>query len=375
MANPFSQNSIDRAVLDAISMDDAPELCRLLDSGQERLDARLFTGQTLAMRAVWSSPGLACLKALVERGADLRAQDVDGQNILHQVVVNVQRIEMAQEQMAFLLDVILRSAHAGATNPVDASAIIDAKDSDLWTPLMIACHIGQFDAALALINAGADTQLVNDDGESAVYLAARAGHARLIEALAARGAPLSQSSSKCWTPMSIAAAKNQASSIVALLKHGASLDPSCVAQAAHNGALDALTVLLDAGASVEVADVEEPEESPARRAVGSGEAQALRLLLSRGANMNASKRGAMTLPALAAFHGHVECLQVLAEFGADFELTPPGKTTPLDWAREREHFDCVAFLQARTQRLDLSQSIDPVSSSEPSRAATVKPRL
>ena len=64
-----------------------------------------------------------------------------------------------------------------------AGAKVDLADHDGWTPLMIAAHKGQRDAALLLIKAGADQTVkskskwnVHPAGSTAREIAERKGH-------------------------------------------------------------------------------------------------------------------------------------------------------------------------------------------------------
>jgi hypothetical protein len=72
------------------------------------------------------------------------------------------------------MDLFLRKTKADGLNEVDF---------DLWSALMYASHRGKLAAARMLVAAGADRDLVNDEGKSALYYARENQDKRMIELL------------------------------------------------------------------------------------------------------------------------------------------------------------------------------------------------
>lgn len=62
------------------------------------------------------------------------------------------------------------------------------KDGHGSTPLITAAVFGHADAAIALINGGADLEIVNNDGSTALHTAAFFCRVEIVEALLANGA-------------------------------------------------------------------------------------------------------------------------------------------------------------------------------------------
>jgi ankyrin repeat protein len=60
------------------------------------------------------------------------------------------------------------------------SLSIDAKSLKLETPLLLACSKGHLDIAHLLVKSGADIHLQNDEGNSAIHLAAKEGHELVV---------------------------------------------------------------------------------------------------------------------------------------------------------------------------------------------------
>jgi ankyrin repeat protein len=67
-------------------------------------------------------------------------------------------------------------------------AKVDAQDKDGWTPLMWAAWSGLPAVAADLLNAGANTALVDNQGNTALTLAAMRGNAAVVQALLAKKA-------------------------------------------------------------------------------------------------------------------------------------------------------------------------------------------
>ncbi len=63
-----------------------------------------------------------------------------------------------------------------------------APEAGRWTPLMVAAHAGDSRAVKALLDSGADVHQATADGLTALKLAERAGHFRVVRLLWKAGA-------------------------------------------------------------------------------------------------------------------------------------------------------------------------------------------
>jgi ankyrin repeat protein len=70
---------------------------------------------------------------------------------------------------------------------LDAGAEADARQSGGWTPLQSAAHNGDLPLVELLLQHGADSAAVNDDGLDAAALAERSGDAETVERIRRAG--------------------------------------------------------------------------------------------------------------------------------------------------------------------------------------------
>jgi ankyrin repeat protein len=143
------------------------------------------------------------------------------------------------------------------------TASLEAEDARGWPNLLIAAEKGDAKAVLAELAAGADINQADEDGWSALHLAAHNAHIAALEALIADPA-INVNSRNKWksTPLSLAAAKGHYGCIQALVKHpqidiNARADyygRTALIEAARTGHIDAVKLLVEHGADVNAAD-------------------------------------------------------------------------------------------------------------------------
>ena len=120
---------------------------------------------------------------------------------------------------------VLHERHAVMQHLLGAGAALDAPNSMGSTPLHWAAERGFLVSAGLLIQANARLDLKSRfGGSTALHRAAGAGHAEVIRALAAAGAPLAARDDAGYTPLHWAAEFGQVASASALVEAGAPLD-------------------------------------------------------------------------------------------------------------------------------------------------------
>lgn len=152
---------------------------------------------------------------------------------------------------------------------------------------------GNRDHALEMIREGTDINAVQSDGTSALLYAIYNGDLELVTALVEAGADVNH--------------RNE---------YGA----NTMGEAAMQGNLDILQVLLANGANPDLDNLE--GETPLMVVARAGNLPAAELLLNHGADINAREHwGGQTATMWAAAHHQHEMLELLAEHGANLDMT------------------------------------------------------
>jgi uncharacterized protein len=120
--------------------------------------------------------------------------------------------------------------------------------------------------------------------------------------------------------------------------------------AAFFGHIEALRLLLQAGADPNAASRNKMRVTPLHSAVaqrdGKKAAEMTRLLLAQNANVNLAQDGGWTPLHQAAAHGQTEILTMLLQRNANVRAKSEDGKLPVDMAAERGHKESVELLQA-----------------------------
>jgi len=111
--------------------------------------------------------------------------------------------------------------HAATVRASLALAVAPASSEEMAQALMRAALIGHTAAVHALLDGGADVNVIDPNGWTPLMEAAFAGHAETIGALLARGADVNMKDRAGWTPLMEAASKGHAEAVMILLANGA----------------------------------------------------------------------------------------------------------------------------------------------------------
>jgi ankyrin repeat protein len=266
----------------------------------------------------------ARIDALLKKGVDVNASQVDGMTAMHWVVYH------DDLQTATLL--VKAGANARAANRYDV------------TPLSLACTNGNTEIVELLLKAGADPNTTLRGGETALMTAAHTGKPGPVKALLAKGASVHEKDRKGQTALMWAAAEGHAEVVSLLLEAGAEFKsplPSGFTPllfAAREGRIEVVRVLLKAGADVNDAVVSKkavsrgpkPGTSALLMAVENGHFELAIVLVKAGADPNDLRTGYGAL--------HMVSWVRKPNRGDDEEGDPPpigsGKLTSLEFVKE-----------------------------------------
>lgn len=239
------------------------------------------------------------VRMLLDRGADHSAGNVRGWTPFHFASLGG-KVEV--------IDMFL-----------DRGIDVNTHSSDGSTSLYLASIGGHADVVQMLLDRGADRSATVEDGITALHVASTCGHLEIVQKLLAGGSSGNTYLQEKMSALFKAAADGDADAAKLLLERGD--DHSAVKYkglgltqvAARHGHLDVLQVLLDAGFDVDT----EKGLTPLHQACAGGHANVVRMLLARGANVNAMYEGLGALH-VAAFYGHLSISKILLRKGLDF---------------------------------------------------------
>ena len=229
--------------------------------------------------------------------------------------------------------------------------VVSAASAD--SPMADAAMRGDVEAVKALLSSGADVNIAQGDGSTALHWAAYNGELELVELLLDAGASVEASTRiGSMTPLAMAARAGNAPIIGALLDAGANaaeaneIGTTVLMTAAASGNGDAVAVLIDKGADVNATDVTNGQTA-LMFAASMNRAAAIGVLIEHGADpdvtTNVSEvsspgrggRGGSTLPVggLTALHfaardGQIDALRELLAGGANVNIVSPANQTP-----------------------------------------------
>lgn len=178
-----------------------------------------------------------------------------GATLLH-VAAKANRPEAIRRLVALggVPDVLDRTIHErryGRGTVLELSAVIGTR-----TPLMTACESGCGDAVAALIELGADVNVRDGRGETALHLACRGGKASIVRALIEAGANPNALTEEGAAPLLIAGYFGSEEVARALIGSGAEIDRSDdegftpILAACWEGKTEVALALLEAGANL-----------------------------------------------------------------------------------------------------------------------------
>lgn len=299
-----------------------------LDQGQSpnttmhRRERRQFYEQTALMEAAVSGD-LEVLELLLRRGADLQKKS-KRRSALTEALIR------RGKHATFTLTLLHEGAHLGLEEAVvtgdlalaeqllSGGADVEMPDADGQTLLTWAAFHGQADAVRLLTWLDADPKARDRYGNDALMGAAATGNVALAEFLIERGADVNAVGSSWKTALAYAAEAGQTDTMRWFLGRfglGADLGASALTAAAAGNQLEAVRLLLNAGVE---ADAHTPDLYGRRAlmwAAWKGNVPMVRLLLERGADVNATESPGRSALSFAAGAGRKRVIPLLIEGG------------------------------------------------------------
>jgi ankyrin repeat protein/mono/diheme cytochrome c family protein len=255
----------------------------------------------------------------------------------------------------------IRSGNIAALKTFVKQGAAGVRDESGNTPLMAAGLYGNTEAVQLLLKAGADVQATNRAGATALLRAATFEEKAAL--LVAAGASVNARSALGNTPLHLAARKpGNHRTVRLLLDHGAQANATNMfgatplMAAAAAGDLESARLLLERGADINARPNMNGDgfiwgggRTPLMWAAFNGDQALVKLLLERGAKVDQFTLVGGAL-AQAAWGNHAGPARLLLEAGAPVDQRDlVANYTPLHWAASSEHgsADLVKLLLAR----------------------------
>lgn len=234
-----------------------------------------------------------------------------------------------------LVNVVASGDKARALEMMQAGVDVTAVLSDGSTALLYAAHQGDAQLSAALLQAGADPNVANEYGAFPLSEATMSGSVEVVELLLEQGAAVDQTSPEGETALMIAARQGNTPIARLLLEKGADINASetwggqsPLMWATAQQQTDMMRLLIEQGADIEA----------------KGKARYWDRRITSEPRPKDMNKGGFAPLHYAARQGCIECVEILAEAGANLDTTDPDRVTPLNLALINQHFDTAAAL-------------------------------
>lgn len=279
------------------------------------------------------------IRLLVDSGAEINAKDVYGQTPLHFAAMR------GNDPAARDL---LKCPHI----------LVEARDSQLMTPLYVASTYGYVDIARRLIFAGANLLSKDESAQTPLHRAAMEGNLEIVELLLNSASTIGgskmvdrlvkESDTERETALHHAVNNGHYKITEKLILAGADVDAmndsmaTPLHAAAAVGDTDLIKLLLQNHARLECVDCN--QQTPLHRASYHNQAEAISVLLDAGANIEKRDKDSFTPLLMAASCGQATAVQMLLERGADLEAVDKEDKTSVFWCAEQGNLEALEVL-------------------------------
>jgi len=204
------------------------------------------------------------------------------------------------------------------------------------------------------LDAGADEEVINEEGQTALMLAVLYDHEEILQTLLASGVEIDVADKKGSTALMLAVKYGNIPITQMLINSSAALDSkdkegmTALMWAAEYGQVSSSQLLIKAGADVNVKD--NKGWTALMRAVAPywsehAKVEIVKTLLDAGGNINERNPKGFTPLMTAAVSGQSEIVSTLLEAGADVLAQDNQGNTALMWAEKKGHTEITELLK------------------------------
>jgi ankyrin repeat protein len=223
---------------------------------------------------------------------------------------------------------------------ISRGANLDMQDNAGHTALIIASYIGRTDIVERLISAGADLNMQDNAGNTALILASDRGCTDIVERLISAGADLNKQNSNNGTALVIAITQNKIDIAKELISAGADLNMqerhgnTALITASIKGKADIVETLIKTGADLNM----QTNNGLTALMIASniGKADIVEMIINAGADLNVQIDNNYTALMFAVIEGKIDVAKILINAGADLNVHDIDGNTALMWAFHRD---------------------------------------
>ena len=228
---------------------------------------------------------------------------------------------------------------------LERGADLTAQNKDKETPLHVASRWGDVEVAGVLIERGADVSAQDKDGETPLHLASRWGDVEVARTLIERGADVSAQDKDGETPLHVASRWGDVKVARVLIEHGAGVlvqdkdGETPLHLASRWGEVGVARMLIERGADVSAQN--ELGETPLYLASRWEHVEVAHMLIEHGADATSQNKERKTPLHLASTHSYrttpqrlAEVARIPLEHGANITVQDNDGLTPLDLASQ-----------------------------------------
>ncbi|XP_037040585.1 kinase D-interacting substrate of 220 kDa isoform X5 [Bradysia coprophila] len=236
-------------------------------------------------------------------------------------------------------------------------ADIQAEDFDNWSALLCASKNGHTEIVHILVEQGADIEHRDMGGWTPLMWASYRGHSAIAEFLLDKGADIFAHGNYHLGSLLWASGRGHTEIVRLLVQHGAKINvgdkygTTALVWACRKGNVEIVEILLNAGANVDTAGIY--SWTALLVAVAGGHHDCVSLLLEKRPNVNALDKDGMTALTIACREGLNEIASALIISGAYVNIQDRAGDTPLIHAVKNGHRSVVETLLKRHADVDI----------------------
>uniref|UniRef100_A0A286XQH5 Ankyrin 3 n=1 Tax=Cavia porcellus TaxID=10141 RepID=A0A286XQH5_CAVPO len=242
---------------------------------------------------------------------------------------------------------------------VQDGAQVEAKAKDDQTPLHISARLGKADIVQQLLQQGASPNAATTSGYTPLHLAAREGHEDVAAFLLDHGASLSITTKKGFTPLHVAAKYGKLEVANLLLQKSASPDAAGKVGVLCLHIKTLLTLVVVFARFQSGLTPLHNGYTPLHIAAKKNQMDIATTLLEYGADANAVTRQGIASVHLAAQEGHVDMVSLLLSRNANVNLSNKSGLTPLHLAAQEDRVNVAEVLVNQGAHVDAQTKVSP----------------